>query len=106
MKYSSCIRTVKPTKQQPIINNVLALIQSFTSGVMNVKSFAPFISMKYTMAVAHIPPNMPIFHLMLRLKRNENMVREMNCTTVPNTKAIATDRNMPSITDNAFSVLR
>ena len=34
------------------------------------------------------------------------MVRERNCTTVPNTNAMATDRNMPRITDNAFSVFR
>ena len=29
----------------------------------------------------------------------------MNCTTVPKKKAIATDRNIPRITDRAFSVL-
>ena len=29
----------------------------------------------------------------------------MNCTTVPKKKAIATDRNIPRITDKAFSVL-
>ena len=32
------------------------------------------------------------------------MVRASTCTTVPKTKAMATERKMPSITDSAFSV--
>ena len=32
-------------------------------------------------------------------------MRDRNCTTVPKKNAMATDRNMPRITDRAFSVL-
>ena len=37
---------------------------------------------------------------------NENSSRAMNCTRVPKKKAMATERNMPSMTESAFSVLR
>ena len=42
-------------------------IHAFSSGVMNVRSFAPLIKRKYTIAVAQIPPNIPIFHFRLLL---------------------------------------
>ena len=37
---------------------------------------------------------------------NVKIILEMNCTTVPKKKAIATERKIPRITDRAFSVLR
>ena len=60
--WSACINSVKPTRQAPSTVSVLASIQSLTSGVMKAMLFRPLMSRKYTMAVAQMPPNMPIFH--------------------------------------------
>ena len=60
--------------------------------------------MKYMMAVQATPPKRPTFHFRRLLYSNVKMRRAMNWTTVPNTNAMATDRNMPRMTDRAFSV--
>ncbi len=85
------------------ISAVLASIQTFRASVMIVRSFIPFSNMKYTMAVHANPPNKPIFHLSRLLYSNVKTSRDINWTNVPNTKAIATERNMPSITERALS---
>ena len=103
---SICISIENTTKQAPIISRVCVLIHSLMSGVMKVRSFAPLMSIKYMIAVVARPPKMPIFQVRFFLKLKEKKARVMNCTIVPKTKAIATDRNMPMITESAFSVLR
>ncbi len=57
------------------------------------------------MAVVAIPPKIPIFHFRRLRYSNVNIERARNCTTVPNTNAMATDRNIPRITDSALPVL-
>lgn len=52
------------------------------------------------------PPKIPIFHRSFERYSNENIARVTNCTNVPVTNAIATDRKMPSITESALPVLR
>ena len=60
--WSNCMMMVKPAKQHKIIVQVWVCIHAFTSGVINVRSLAPLMRRKYTMAVAQMPPNKPIFH--------------------------------------------
>ncbi len=43
---NSCIITVKTTRHATRINAVLALIHALSSGVITVRSFIPFMSMK------------------------------------------------------------
>ncbi len=57
------------------------------------------------MAVQARAPNRAIFHLRRLLYSNVNTNRVKNWTIVPKMKAMATDRNIPMITDRAFSVL-
>ena len=57
------------------------------------------------MAVQATPPKIPAFHFSLLLYSKVNRRRVRNCTTAPKTNAMPTDRKMPIITDNAFSVL-
>ena len=55
------------------------------------------------MAVAHMPPNSPIFHFSLLRYSNVNIILDINCTRVPKKKAIVNRTwKMPNITDRAF----
>ena len=73
------------------------------------------------MAVTDSPPKMPIFNdeeslppilpdwsvvLPFTRKVKVKTTRAIHCTMVPSTNAIATDRNMPRMTEMAFSVFR
>ncbi|GFI67545.1 hypothetical protein IMSAG192_01077 [Muribaculaceae bacterium] len=104
--WSSCIIRVQATKEHPSMAAVWSLMYCRASGVIHDMSFTPLRSMKYMIAVVAKPPYMPIFHFRRLLYSKENMARVINCTMVPNTNAMATDKNIPSITDRAFSVLR
>lgn len=97
--------SVNPTRQQPRMSMLWLPIHSFSSGVMIVRSLMPFRSMKYTMAVQAMPPKRPTFHFRRLLNSKVKIRRERNCTTVPNTKAMPTERKIPRITESAFSVL-
>ena len=79
-------------------------IQLFTSAVMNDDFPRPLTSRKNMMSVIDIPPKMPMAQRLWSLYLKVNTRRVIHITIYPNTNAIATDRNIPSIIDSALSV--
>ena len=58
-QWSDCMSSVPKMKMASISNPVLAMIQSFTSGLMNGDFDTPFINIKYESTANATPPNTP-----------------------------------------------